>query len=229
MEIDASAKKKGLYKKGGIWWYAFADADGKRIQQSTGFKNYNAALKFYEKEIEPYKRAIKEGKLLSKIRLLKYSDRLEVSKKWRGHIEKVKNSKSSWLWKMYYMLQHRIKMSPTKNIKLELVYDDFVRLAILSNGRCQLTDIPFSSYKPKGARVAPYKPSLDRIDSSGNYSRENCRLVCFCVNMALNEWGEEVLEKLSMAFLYRKLRTEFEEKLIFENPGAFSSDYGNIT
>ena len=46
--------------------------------------------------------------------------------------------------------------------------------------------------------------SLDRIDSSKGYTVENCRLVCTAVNLAMNEWGEDVLERI--ALYYRRKR-----------------------
>ena len=36
-----------------------------------------------------------------------------------------------------------------------------------------------------GHRTAPFKASIDRIDSTRGYTRDNCRLVCWFVNQAL--------------------------------------------
>lgn len=46
----------------------------------------------------------------------------------------------------------------------------------------------------KGRR--PLAPSIDRIDSSLGYTRQNCRIVCAAVNYAMNVWGEDVLWRL---------------------------------
>ena len=54
---------------------------------------------------------------------------------------------------------------------------------------CSVTglDFEFDSFKRPNART----PSIDRIDSSNkDYTIENCRLVCFQVNCALNRFTE---------------------------------------
>jgi hypothetical protein len=35
----------------------------------------------------------------------------------------------------------------------------------------------------------PYSPSIDRIDSSKGYTKDNCRVVLACINMGIGEWG----------------------------------------
>ena len=53
-------------------------------------------------------------------------------------------------------------------------------------GTCALTNLPFV-FEPGSA----YAPSLDRIDSTNpNYTPDNCRIVLFLVNCALNKYGE---------------------------------------
>lgn len=68
---------------------------------------------------------------------------------------------------------------------------------------CQITGLPFD-YHANGdpnVRVRPMAPSLDRIDNKRGYEIGNVRLVCACVNIALNEWGLENFENICLAFL----------------------------
>lgn len=75
---------------------------------------------------------------------------------------------------------------------------DLVRLAMLANGRCMLSGIAWD-YKTKGVRgKRPWAPSLDRIDSTEGYSFENCRLVGVAVNIALSDFGHEILFKIAV-------------------------------
>lgn len=68
-------------------------------------------------------------------------------------------------------------------------------LFISQNNRCSLTGIEFSLDPPaEGMNYNPYSPSLDRIDSSKNYTEDNTRLILTCVNIAINEWGLEFLK-----------------------------------
>jgi hypothetical protein len=43
----------------------------------------------------------------------------------------------------------------------------------------------------------PFEPSLDRIDSSGGYTRTNVRLVSMVSNFAMGQWGADVLRRLA--------------------------------
>ena len=50
-----------------------------------------------------------------------------------------------------------------------------------------------------GQARRPFAPSLDRIDSSGGYTRDNTRLVCQAVNFALNAFGEDIFREVVLA------------------------------
>lgn len=70
--------------------------------------------------------------------------------------------------------------------------------------RCELTGIRFD-YEPKetDAFRRPEAPSLDRIDNKGGYDAGNVRIVCVCVNIAINEWGLKNFERMCRAYVKR--------------------------
>ncbi len=76
-------------------------------------------------------------------------------------------------------------------------------LFVRARGKCELTGLPFSVAYKVGRRK-PYTPSIDRIDSTKGYTKENCRLVALSVNLALQEWGPEVLMTISRAMIEKK-------------------------
>ena len=48
--------------------------------------------------------------------------------------------------------------------------------------------------------------SIDRIDNTKGYTKDNCRIVLWCLNAAFSHWGEEVFEKAAVAWLRNKNR-----------------------
>ena len=67
-------------------------------------------------------------------------------------------------------------------------------------GRCALSGLRFDlRIVGNGKARRPFAPSLDRIDSTGGYTRDNVRLVCQAVNFALNAYGEDTLREIAVA------------------------------
>lgn len=73
-----------------------------------------------------------------------------------------------------------------------------------SKDKCALTGVRFSA-ESYGAHKRPFAPSLDRIDSSKGYENGNCRFVCVAANVALNEWGDDIFDRLACAYVAKKL------------------------
>lgn len=69
---------------------------------------------------------------------------------------------------------------------------DFVRRK-LALGKCELSGLAIERVAPGQYRTHPYAPSLDRKDPSQGYIETNVRLLCFAVNRARSDWGDEVL------------------------------------
>lgn len=61
---------------------------------------------------------------------------------------------------------------------------------------CALSGIEFDlSTSP--TRRRPYAPSLDRISTKGGYTKDNVRILTVVVNLALGDWGDEVLQAVA--------------------------------
>lgn len=69
--------------------------------------------------------------------------------------------------------------------------------------RCALTGIPFFSKRPKDCLQHPYAPSIDKIDPKGGYTRDNCRIVVYALNVMMHDWGTSVVEKVANAYRYQ--------------------------
>lgn len=88
----------------------------------------------------------------------------------------------------------------------EMTPQDMRSLYARSEGRCEVTGIPFSLDKAGGTFRRPFAPSVDRLDNSKPYSFVNCRLVCLAVNIGINEWGEGVFRRIAKGFLAERIR-----------------------
>ena len=68
------------------------------------------------------------------------------------------------------------------------------------NGKCALTNIDFIFDKVNSSK-RPFAPSIDRIDSNLEYTKNNVRLVCTIVNFALNEFGDQIFDIMCKAYV----------------------------
>lgn len=91
----------------------------------------------------------------------------------------------------------RVKKGAKKrNIPFDISVDEIKNILDKSGGKCSLTGITFDLVKDDRYRIRLWAPSIDRIDSSKGYTADNIRLVVASVNIALNDFGEEVLERI---------------------------------
>lgn len=63
--------------------------------------------------------------------------------------------------------------------------------------RCEKTGIPFVF---DATKKHPFSVSIDRIDSDGGYTPDNCQLVCFIYNQCKNEWHDDHVHDFCMAY-----------------------------
>jgi hypothetical protein len=91
----------------------------------------------------------------------------------------------------------------SKSRGIEITTGDVISLWDSQGGRCALTGVEFQLERlPKG--VHRNCPSLDRIDSSKGYLKDNIRLVTYHVNTALSNFGEEALLELAQNLINSK-------------------------
>lgn len=67
--------------------------------------------------------------------------------------------------------------------------------------KCILTRIPFQMEQLSEKKRRPFGPSLDRIDCNKGYTKENTRLVCSIVNIALSDFGDVAFDKMCREYM----------------------------
>lgn len=168
-----STLPRGLSKRGDFY-HVNLGYKGARYRASTGEKDLDAALaKFYE-----IRRNIKRG-ISSASKYM--PDPKLVTRLYRG-------AKSRAL---------------AKGVPFLLDKQDIYDLLTRTEGRCEITGVPFSLVKGNGRRM-PFSPSLDRIDSKKLYEPSNCRIVCIAANIALQDWGESVFKALAVGYVEKQ-------------------------
>lgn len=96
----------------------------------------------------------------------------------------------------------KVKSRARKNsLEFDLTLDFLNELYIKQDKKCALTKITFSDQKYNNCMRRPFAPSLDRIDSSKGYLKNNVRFVCTVVNMSLNEFGDEIFSIMCKSYV----------------------------
>lgn len=157
--------------------------------QKARTKIYNESNKEYfkQKNKENYKKE-NNPKRYEKYKS-KYLERREVfSKSIRG--------------RLYDLLEAARGRAKKNNLQINIDLDYLLDLYEQQKGKCKLTNIDFNfEKKEKTKHFNPFSPSIDKIDSNGGYTKDNVRLVCTIVNLALNTFGEGDFKIMCEAYI----------------------------
>lgn len=118
---------------------------------------------------------------------------------WRETVE-AGLVKGGWALDMLARCERRSKAAQRP---CRLTPDDLRFLALRSGGRCEVTGIPFSG-RQTDSRRRPFFQSIDRKDCAQGYTIENCRLVCLAVNIAMSNWGEDVVCQMATGLIINR-------------------------
>lgn len=82
-----------------------------------------------------------------------------------------------------------LSQARSRKVEVTLSIDDVVQMWAAQNGLCALSNTPMVPGSTKG--WTPLSPSLDRITAGGAYSKENVRIVCYCLNAGRSNMSDE--------------------------------------
>lgn len=103
-------------------------------------------------------------------------------------------------------LQQVRKRAERKHIPIDIDINYLIDLYHKENGACCLTGLVMELQPLVGCRANPYAISLDRIDSTKGYTKDNVRLVIWYMNWAMGGYGEKEFEEIAKSYLWHKFR-----------------------
>lgn len=193
----AEWKDRNLYLRGVIWW-ARVQIDGRDYRFSTKARNRDQA-----------------GKVV--LQWITARTAQHAPEAWKVIIDAWELDSQSWLHRTVRHIRAKSKKRGWTNYITLL---DLRLLALESNGRCSVTGA--------GLVVAdepshPFSISIDRIDCSRGYEFDNCRIACLMANLAMRNWGEDALKKLSLSFVAKMAEDAYKR-----GPMSFDAEPAEI-
>jgi hypothetical protein len=114
----------------------------------------------------------------------KFWGRAQERKEYITKYTLVPNNRAKYIWSRTKDAARR------RNIGFYITTDDVI--PALERGVCELTGLSFCLDKPNtGVSTHPHAPSIDRIDSNKDYTKDNIRIVLWAVNAATNQFTDK--------------------------------------
>jgi hypothetical protein len=111
-------------------------------------------------------------------------------------------------WRLNKLCHFAKNRAKTKELAFNIDGEYMSKLWDEQKGKCSVSGIDLDLSKSDLYSANPYSPSIDRIIPSKGYIKGNVRIVCYQVNVALSEYGEDQLLKMCRAIASMPLRKE---------------------
>lgn len=180
----------------------------KNCQKKRNAQYNKEHLEYFKyKGKEAYQKKLNTVENYNKFR---YSQKKEEYLTRKFNYERTLNGK---LKNLLYSARDRAKKY---NLEFNIDLEYLVELYNKNKGCCSLTNIEFDVSKNderyKNSHFYPTSISLDKINSSEGYTKDNVRLVITAINLALNEFGTEFFENMICNYIIHN-----QDKKVFEN------------
>ena len=92
------------------------------------------------------------------------------------------------------------KRAAQRGLDFDLTRDWLISEVDRNGYRCALSGIKFFAVHEAKCFRNPFAPSIDRIDCSKGYTRDNVRILIFAMNVMLSDWGTQIFERVSESY-----------------------------
>lgn len=122
-------------------------------------------------------------------------------------ISKHSNNRGDKYSKFRYHFRNIIKRNKIRNIEIDITIEDLINQWEKQRGICEFTglNLVISSYS-KIEKNPIYSASLDRIDSSKGYTKDNIRWISRSINYMKNDMTDEMTWNLIDILIENKKR-----------------------
>lgn len=75
---------------------------------------------------------------------------------------------------------------------------------LLEKGACQVSGVPFQLpeyVEGNRSKNNPFSPSIDRIDNAKGYTKDNCQVILWSINLFKNNFNEKVVFEIAKAWV----------------------------
>ncbi|MEI6972414.1 MAG: hypothetical protein WCL44_12965 [bacterium] len=129
-----------------------------------------------------------------------HAERRRQSREKRKDKEAVYRQEYDRLHRGAMLAKEAVRRCRRKGLPCDLLHHLVELEARVQAGRCELSGLPFD-FHAKG--TAWNSPSLHRTRPELGYTLANVKVICFCLNAALGNWGEVVLKNVAASWLER--------------------------
>lgn len=127
------------------------------------------------------------------------------------YLKRRKEWSMSEYGRLYNIFQAAKERSSRKKIPFDISFDDVVKMYNDQKGLCSLSGLKLvtNELRESNKHYYPYAPSIDKIDPSKGYVLSNIRIVAVIVNLALNQFGDDVFDIMCKSYIEKKYNIKF--------------------
>lgn len=118
-----------------------------------------------------------------------------------GKRDRYESSVLNSEWRLNRLVSMAKNRATTKRVAFNIDTEYVYSLWNKQDGKCAVSGLDLDLTMSDRYSTNPQAPSIDRIIPALGYVRGNIRIVCYQVNIALSEYGEEQLMKMCKAIV----------------------------